>query len=144
MHQPPRSSERRGHWGLALSIPLLLAISACAKEEGVSAKSNAPEKAAPSGVELAAAQKPFLTIETVSDSKSVDVLTLPGRIAFRPQAQSAIGATVPGRVVAVLVRAGEVVKAGAPLLTIESADAAAARASLDQGATRLASAETVY
>jgi cobalt-zinc-cadmium efflux system membrane fusion protein len=43
-----------------------------------------------------------------------------------------------------LVRAGEVVKAGAPLLTIESADAAATRATLDQAATRLATAESVY
>ena len=49
-----------------------------------------------------------------------------------------------GRVSAVLVRAGEVVKAGAALLTIDSADAAATRATLDQAATRLASAESVF
>src|SRR5262249_45088639 len=49
-----------------------------------------------------------------------------------------------GRVVALLVRTGEVVKAGAPLLTIESADAAGARAALDQATTRLAVAESVY
>jgi cobalt-zinc-cadmium efflux system membrane fusion protein len=45
---------------------------------------------------------------------------------------------------AVLVRAGEVVKAGAALLTIDSADAAAARATLDQAASRLASAEHLF
>jgi cobalt-zinc-cadmium efflux system membrane fusion protein len=51
---------------------------------------------------------------------------------------------MPGRVAAVLVRAGEVVKAGAPLIAIDSADAAAGRAALDQAATRLASAENMF
>jgi cobalt-zinc-cadmium efflux system membrane fusion protein len=128
-----------------LCIPLALVIAACAKDDGAAASSSkAAARSGSSAVELATAQKPFLTIEAVSDSRAADLLTLPGRVAFRPQAQSAIGATVPGRVVAVLVRAGEVVKAGAPLLTIESADAAATRASLAQSATRLATAETVY
>lgn len=145
MQQLPLLPAWHGRAGLFLCLPLLLAIAACSKEEGAAAaKSKSAAKAAPSGVELATAQKPFLTIEAVSDSQAAAVLMLPGRVAFRPQAQSSIGATVPGRVVAVLVRAGEVVKAGAPLLTIESADASAARAALDQGATRLATAETVY
>jgi cobalt-zinc-cadmium efflux system membrane fusion protein len=51
---------------------------------------------------------------------------------------------MPGRVAAVLVRAGEVVRAGTPLLTIDSADAAAGRAALDQATTRLASAENMF
>ena len=72
------------------------------------------------------------------------MLALPGRVAFAPKAQSAVGAPVAGRVSAVLVRAGEHVKAGAALLTIESADAAAARAALELANTRLAGAETVY
>jgi cobalt-zinc-cadmium efflux system membrane fusion protein len=89
-------------------------------------------------------QKEFLTIEEVSASQTADVLALPGRVTFRPQAQSAVGATAAGRVVAVLVQAGQVVRAGAPLLTIESADASAARATLDQAVTRLSTAESVY
>ncbi len=90
------------------------------------------------------AQRKFITIEPVAASQAVDLLALPGRVTFRPQAQSAVGATAAGRVVAVLVQAGQVVKAGAPLLTVESADAAAARATLDQAATRLGSAESVF
>src|SRR5471032_185779 len=89
------------------------------------------------------AQRKYIAIELVSTSRSVDVLALPGRVTFRPQAQSAVGATAAGRVVAVLVQAGQVVKAGTPLLTIESADAPAARATFDQAATRLGSAESV-
>ena len=72
------------------------------------------------------------------------MLALPGRVTFAPKAQSAVGAPVAGRVSALLVRAGERVKAGDPLLRIESADAAAARAALEQAGTRLAGAETVY
>ena len=49
-----------------------------------------------------------------------------------------------GRVAAALVRAGEVVKAGTPLVAIDSADAAAARAAHDQAATHLTSAENMY
>ena len=93
---------------------------------------------------LGAAQKQFLTIESVSASEASNVLALPGRVTFAPKAQSAVGAPVAGRVSAVLVRTGERVKAGDPLLRIESADAAAARASLEQAGTRLAGAETVY
>ena len=94
--------------------------------------------------QIADAQKQYLSIEAVAVSQAVDVLALPGRVTFRPQAQSAIGATTAGRVVAVLVQAGQVVKAGTELLTIESADAGTARATLDQAATRLGSAESVF
>jgi cobalt-zinc-cadmium efflux system membrane fusion protein len=93
---------------------------------------------------LGAAQKQFLTIESVSAAEASTVLALPGRVTFAPKAQSAVGAPVAGRVSALLVRAGERVKAGDPLLRIESADAAAARAALEQAGTRLAGAETVY
>src|SRR5882672_4301672 len=94
--------------------------------------------------QIARAQKQYLSIEAVAVSQAVDLLELPGRVTFRPQAQSAIGAATAGRVVAVLVQAGQLVKAGTELLTIESADAGTARATLDQAATRLGSAESVF
>lgn len=116
-------------------------------------KGTAPQAAAASKASAAAgapsarltdAQKKHLSVEAVAASGTVDVLALPGRVTFRPQAQSAVGAPVAGRIVAVLVQAGQAVKSGTPLLTIESADAGAARAALDQAATRLGSAESVY
>jgi cobalt-zinc-cadmium efflux system membrane fusion protein len=108
------------------------------------AKPGPVPDAAAKAVPVRAEQRQFLTIEAVGTTQGPSVLALPGRVTFRPQAQSAVGATAAGRVVAVLVRAGEAVKAGAPLLTIDSADAAAARATLDQATTRLASAESVF
>lgn len=125
---------------------VLLGVAACGKKEAPSSdpQSKSAPKPGPRAVEVPAAQKQFLTIEAVGAAQAGDVLVLPGRVAFRAQAQSAVGAPMPGRVAAVLVRPGELVKAGAPLLAIDSADAAAGRAALDQAATRLASAENMF
>ena len=125
---------------------LLLGVVGCDKKSAPTAAAEskgAPESGARS-VQVPAAQKQFLTIEAAGAAQAGDVLVLPARVAFRAQAQFAVGAPMPGRVAAVLVRAGEVVKAGAPLLAIDSADAAAGRAALDQATTRLASAENMF
>lgn len=128
------------------SIGLSVLVAGCGKEpapETAPASKTSPGTGAPSA-RITDAQRKYITVEAVAVSGTVDVLALPGRVTFRPQAQSAVGATAAGRIVAVLVQAGQVVKAGTPLLTIESADAGAARAALDQAATRLGSAESVY
>lgn len=130
---------------IGLASALALGIAACGKVEITAPPPTRQDtKAAAKPVAMPAAQKQFLTIEAVGTSQDVDVLSLPGRVTFRPQAQSAVGATTAGRVVQLLVRGGEVVKAGAPLLTIESADAASARAALDVAVSKLATAESVY
>src|SRR6185436_6694562 len=142
------SSMRKSLFFLAFtaSLAMLASVSGCDRKQAppASAEAKGASGGGPKLVQLAAAQKQFLTIEPAGASQAGDALTLPGRVTFRPQAQSAVGAAVTGRVSAVLVRAGEVVKAGAALLTIDSADAAAARATLDQAATRLASAENLF
>jgi len=129
-----------------LTCALCVSLVSCGKNaehNAPAAKSAAPHASAKSAT-LSAAQKQFLTIEAVGAAPGGEALVLPGRVTFRPQAQSAIGATVAGRVVSQLARVGEVVKAGAPLIVIESVDASAARGALDVAATRLAAAETVY
>jgi cobalt-zinc-cadmium efflux system membrane fusion protein len=123
---------------------LSLVTAGCGKKEAGSAGAASKKAPGDGSVQVPEVQKQFLAIEAAGASQGGDVLALPGRVAFRPQAQSAVGAAVAGRVAAVLVRAGEVVKAGAPLLTIDSADASAGRAALDQAATRLASAENLF
>jgi cobalt-zinc-cadmium efflux system membrane fusion protein len=135
----------KGWFPAGLAAVIALGVAACGKDGAEPLpKSKSAAKSSARSVAVPSVQRQFLTIETVGISEGVDVLALPGRVTFRPQAQSSVGATVAGRVVALLVRAGEVVKAGAPLLTIESADAAAARATLDVAATRLATAESVF
>jgi len=145
LRRPRAFVKSRGLLQIGLAVAIALGLAACGKGEGTppAASKSGPDASARK-FEVPSVQKQFLTIETVGISEAVDVLALPGRVTFRPQAQSAVGATVAGRVVALLVRAGEVIKAGAPLLTIESADAAAARATLDVAATRLATAESIF
>ena len=58
------------------------------------------------------------------------VVQAPARLAFRDGAVSQINLPIPGRVTAVHVKTGDWVKAGDPLLTLSSPEAAAARASL--------------
>lgn len=127
-------------------IALALLVAGCSDKNGPAAAPHAGSapKAAAKSPQVTAAQKQFLTIEAIRASEAPEVLSLPGRVTFRPQAQAAVGATTAGRVAALLVRDGELVKAGTPLLTIDSADAAAARAALDQATTKLATAESVY
>jgi len=131
----------------SIALIVLAALAAGCEKGSTAVPAPAPKTSVDALARSAAvtdAQKQYLSIEAVAVSEAVDVLELPGRLTFRPQAQSAVGATTAGRVVAVLVQAGQVVKAGTELLTIESADAGSARAALDQAATRLSSAESVF
>ena len=127
-------------------IACSMMLAGCGERAAPEAKPKTGAKAndATKSVQTTTAQKQFLTIATVGASQATEVLSMPGRATFRPRAQSAVGATVAGRVVSLHVRAGEAVKAGAPVLTIESADASATRANLDLTATRLAAAENFH
>jgi cobalt-zinc-cadmium efflux system membrane fusion protein len=125
-------------------IASLVLVAGCERNETPVKAPGSKADSAAAPVQIPAVQSQFLTVEAVGTSQTFDMLALPGRVTFQPKAQSAVGAMVAGRVVALLVRAGEIVKAGAPLLTIESADAAAARATLDQATTRQAAAENVF
>src|SRR6185436_20847717 len=83
----------------------------------------------------------FLAIEPVSTGGARAIGPIPGKLAMRPQASSSLGAPTAGRVVSVLVRPGEPVTPGKVLVTLQSADAAGARASVEQASARAAGAE---
>ena len=136
-------AKKRTYYFIAL-IAFLLFSAGC-DDQAKRTAASAPGSSAGAGpAQIASAQTQFIAIEAVAISRDADSLEFPGRVTFRPQAQSAAGATVAGRVAAVLVQAGQVVREGAPLLAIDSADAAAARAALDQAGTRLLAAENVF
>jgi cobalt-zinc-cadmium efflux system membrane fusion protein len=123
-------------WLTAIGVSLL-ALAAC----GEKAVPQAAPKPADRAVALADASLKFLTIEAVGLVSAKSYGPIPGRLAMRPQALSSVGAPTSGRIVSVLVRPGENVAAGKPLFTIQSADAAAARSSLEQALARTAAAE---
>lgn len=83
----------------------------------------------------------FLTIEEAGATAMAERIAIPARLEMRAQAVSSLGAPVAGRVVSVRVRPGERVSAGAVLVTLQSADAAGARAGLAQAQARAAAAE---
>lgn len=122
-----------------------LALAACADRETTERpKAQVLVHKPGDAAEVTARQKEFLTIEPAAATAGADTIQVPGRVTFRPQAQFAVGAVAAGRIGAVLVRNGEVVKQGAPLIVIDSSDASAARSTLEQSATRLANAEAIY
>lgn len=147
---PDRHLRRSLRSSLAFHLSSLLAalaLAACGNHEAADApKARAPLLVHKPGdpAEVTAKQKQFLTIEPAAASADAEVINAPGRVAFRSQAQYAVGAIAAGRISAVLVRNGESVKAGAALVVIDSGDASAARSTLDQSATRLANAEAVH
>lgn len=71
----------------------------------------------------------YVKTEPVVLGASTPIVRAPARIAFREGAVSQINMPVAGRVTIVHVKTGDRVKAGDPLITLSSPDAAAARAS---------------
>src|SRR5256885_14048343 len=78
-------------------IGLSLLAAGCEKGSTAAiAPASVPSDAGARTAVIAEAQKQYLSIEAVAVSQVVDLLALPGRVTFRPQAQSAIGATTAG------------------------------------------------
>ena len=93
------------------------------------------------GVTLSEASRKYLDIEPAGTANGALGGVLPGRVAFQPQSMAAIGSPLDARVLSIEVRPGEVVAAGAPLLTLQSVDVAAARADFAQAQAQAAAAE---
>lgn len=117
----------------AMSAVLALAASGCGGDNARAGESQA-KAAPPPGNE-------YLKIEPVGRAQGVAGVALPARVAFRPQAMTAVGSPVTARVVSIDVRPGQAVSAGANLLTLQSADAASAKAALAQARAQTALAE---
>ncbi|WP_394538417.1 efflux RND transporter periplasmic adaptor subunit [Lysobacter enzymogenes] len=116
-----------------MSVALALAASGCGGESARAGETEA--KAAP------APGNEYLKVEPVGRAGAAAGAALPARVAFRPQAMTAVGSPVTARVVSIEVRPGQAVSAGANLLTLQSADAASAKASLAQARAQTALAE---
>jgi membrane fusion protein, heavy metal efflux system len=82
-------------------------------------------------VEIPEASRQFIVVEAAGDETGHAALSAPARVEFREGAVSRIGAPLNGRVMAVHVRTGDRVKTGAPLMTLDSPDAAVTRSDVD-------------
>ncbi|QJD30322.1 efflux RND transporter periplasmic adaptor subunit [Methylococcus geothermalis] len=95
----------------------------------------------PVTVSLRPESLPYLTIQAIHPDAFDASISAPARVDFRTQAVSAAGTIVPGRVTKVHAQIGERIRAGAPLATLVSADAAQMRSDFSRAEAELSRAE---
>jgi cobalt-zinc-cadmium efflux system membrane fusion protein len=131
---------------LFLFAALLLA--GCGKKEETSAVAAAPppgEERLADGVVVIPADSPKLKEIHVAEVQTASVpfeeVTSPGKIEANPNLVSRVALPLAGRVSSVLVRLGDAVKRGDPLLTLESPDSDAGVAAYLQGQAAITQAK---
>lgn len=92
-------------------------------------------------VSLRADSLPYIKVQEIKPEAFAATISAPARVDFRAQAISTVGTVVSGRVNKVHVQIGDRVKAGAPLATLASGEAAQMRSDYARAATELARAE---
>lgn len=113
----------------AVLVGLLAGCSGAAESQ--TTFSAAPSVTKPDGtVQVSEKSRPYVATQKVALEAAAPVVRAPAKVAFRDGAVSQINLPVPGRVTAVHVKTGDRVKAGDPLITLSSPEAAAVRASL--------------
>ncbi len=85
-----------------------------------------------------------IRVETITPQRFASVISAPARVDFRAKAVSSAGTVVAGRVSKIYVQIGDRVKAGAPLATLASVEAAQMRADFDRAKAELEHAEDRY
>ncbi len=120
---------------LEFLLPLALAAALVGCVEHAEANGDDPDSSATvrrvgDAVEVADEARAFLRVEPATTGNAVAVLRAPARLAYRDGSVAKVGTPVAGRITEVLVRTGESVQAGQPLLVLRSPDAAIARASV--------------
>lgn len=83
----------------------------------------------------------YIKVKTVLPETVAAVVSAPARVDFRAKAISTAGTVVAGRVTKIHVQVGDRVKAGDPLLTLASAEAAQMRSDFARAKVELARSE---
>jgi len=119
----------------------LLFATALLAHAGSSKSSSSPQES-DAGIELSVASAQFIEIASVTQqTNGVWGRAIPARVSLQPSARMSVGALVEGRVEAVLVRPGDRVEAGAPLLRLQSLGGGQSRAEAELAVARLEAAE---
>ncbi len=120
---------------LALHTAALFGLAACQSHgaPALPAKIAAPSKLANGRIHVPPESMQYVQVAVATQSAGRIPLRAPARVAFRDGAVSRLGVPVPARVSAVHVALGEEVSRGTALVTLASAEAAAARANVERG-----------
>ena len=92
-------------------------------------------------ITLPNASRPYITVAAISPQTFTATVQAPSRVEFRAKALSTVGAVVSGRLGKIDVQVGDPVKAGAPLATLESTEAAQMRSDVLRTKNELQRAE---
>ena len=92
-------------------------------------------------ITLSNASRPYITVASISPQTFIATVQAPSRVEFRAKALSTVGAVVSGRLSKIDVQVGDPVKAGAPLATLESTEAAQMRSDVSRTKDELLRAE---
>ena len=83
----------------------------------------------------------FIKIETVAETSGSTAVSLPGRVGFDEDHTQRLASPIDGRVVDILVKLGDRVRAGQPLLRLSSPSVGLVQADVQKAASDLAVAE---
>ncbi len=129
----PRSGERVRQRGPEIAVALMVALGLAlgaspgcerAGGEGPHAVDDSEPAASPSRdflkLDPKSPRMAFLKIDVVRESDVPAVVSLPGRVSVDEDHTQRVASPIDGRVVALFVKPGEVVRAGQPLLELAS------------------------
>jgi len=96
------------------------------------------------GIALRSESLPYITVQEIFPESYASSISAPARVEFRSKAVSSVGTIVPGRIAKIFAQVGDRIKAGSPLATITSSEAAKMRSDLAQAQEELARAQDQY
>jgi cobalt-zinc-cadmium efflux system membrane fusion protein len=127
---------------LAFALAFTLGVAAsCSQDEGASSATTARRD--PSLFTVPAEQRARLKVITVAHESVVRTVRAPARVAFDDLRTSEVTPLVSGKVAKVMVREGDHVRAGEPLLAIASPDSSDTAANLARDRAELRGKQTI-
>jgi cobalt-zinc-cadmium efflux system membrane fusion protein len=158
MQNNSKSKRSRAHSVLTIFMAILLLIACSDKSGSVDQKLSLKIQTTPVQpaqieqtnrtalnqrrvITLSNASRPYITVAAISPQTFIATVQAPSRVEFRAKALSTVGAVVSGRLSKIDVQVGDPVKAGAPLATLESTEAAQMRSDVSRTKDELLRAE---
>jgi cobalt-zinc-cadmium efflux system membrane fusion protein len=127
---------------IALVAVLIAASAACNKSHGEEAGPSAPDKPR-DFIRYADGHAPldFIKIETVAEHAGATSVSLPGKVSFDEEHTQRVASPIDGRAIGILVKLGDRVKAGQPLVQLSSPNVGLIQADAQKASSDLSVAE---